>query len=189
MKSISFVLLLFYFLLPISIVAGNSGKQISLQLQKEARKAFELGEVETARVLFKKAKKADKTVELPGWVTDEGSPEKTQSIIAHQLISRKDGARLLFNFQARPDETSRKLLETYLRLYPDEEEIRNQFEHRIKMIGQETDLKPREDNLNKNSAITMRDFKTFILIMLIILLLWQSCALIYEYFFQNRKES
>lgn len=186
MKSISFLLLLFYLLLPVSIFAGNSDKQISLQLQRKARKSYELGDVETARVLFKKAKIADKTVELPGWVTGESSQAKTQSKIAHQLIRKEDGARLIFNYQANPDEPGRKLLEAYLKQYPEATEIRQKFEQQAAIVGHETGLK--KEIHKKDSFITLSDIKIFILITIVLILLWQTTTLIYEFFSQGRGE-
>lgn len=186
MKSKSVVLLLFYFLLPVSIFAGNSDRKISLQLLKEAREANELGDIGTARVLFKKAKLADKRVELPGWVTGESSQAKTQSKIAHQLIRKEDGARLIFNYQANPDEPGRKLLEAYLKQYPEATEIRQKFEQQASLVGHETGLK--KEIHKKDSYITLNDLKIFVLITLVLILIWQTTALVYEFFSQGRGE-
>jgi len=105
-----------------------------MSLLRQERSAHDSGDREKAQNLLLKAKFIWKDLPDPGWSLPSNH-ETGQKRISSSLITRDSGNELLFNFLASPTVQKQRLLEVYLKKYPDETAIQEQYLAKARLAG------------------------------------------------------
>ena len=179
--------LLLFFLVIFTIIpstAKDKKRNMAMSLLNKARAAHESGNREQAQNLLLKAKFIWKDLPDPGWSLSSYH-EDGQKKISSNLITRESGNELLFNFLASPTVQKQRLLEVYLKKYPDETTIQEQYLAKAKLSGLIKEFP--SDQAPQAKATDFFNLKYLALLVVLSLTIWQAAIAIREIRTGNRR--
>lgn len=178
---------LLFFLIVLTIIpstAKDKKRNMAMSLLKQARAAHNSGDHEKAQSLLLKARFIWKDLPNPGW-SMPSYHEAGQKKISSHLITRNSGNELLFNFLASPTVQSQRLLEVYLKKYPDETAIQEQYLAKAKLSGLIKEFP--SDQIQGIEATDFFNLKYLALLVILSLTIWQAAIAIKEIRTGNRR--
>jgi len=156
---------------------------MAMSLLRQARAAHDGGDHEKAQNLLLKAKFIWKDLPDPGWSLSSHN-EAGQKRISSSLITRDSGNELLFNFLASPTVQKQRLLEVYLKKYPDETSIQEQYLAKARLSGLLKDFSPQASQTESSDFLNL---KYLLLLVILSLTIWQAAIAIREIRNGNRR--
>lgn len=154
-----------------------------MSLLRQARAAHDGGDHEKAQNLLLKAKFIWKDLPDPGW-SMSSNHETGQNRISSSLITRDSGNELLFNFLASPTVQKQRLLEVYLKKYPDETAIQEQYLAKARLSGLLKDFSSQTPQTESSDFLNL---KYLLLLVILSLTIWQAAIAIREIRNGNRR--
>ncbi|GAB1355048.1 hypothetical protein MASR1M12_37880 [Erysipelotrichia bacterium] len=179
--------LLLFLLVILTIIpstAKDKKRNMAMSLLRQARAAHDSGDHEKAQNLLLKAKFIWKDLPDPGWSLSSYH-ETGQKKISSSLITRDSGNELLFNFLASPTVQKQRLLEVYLKKYPDETTIQEQYLTKAKLSGLIKEFP--SDQAPRAKAADFFNLKYLALLVILSLTIWQAAIAIREIRTGNRR--
>ncbi len=179
--------LLLFLLVILTIIpstAKDKKRNMAMSLLRQARAAHDGGDHEKAQNLLLKAKFIWKDLPDPGWAMPSYH-EPGQKKISSSLITRDSGNELLFNFLASPTVQKQRLLEVYLKKYPDETTIQEQYLAKAKLSGLMKELP--SDHAPQTEANDFFNLKYLALLIILSLTIWQAAIAIRDVRTSNRR--
>ncbi len=158
--------------------ASNRRKNMALSILRQARTAHASGDHETAQTLLLKARFIWKDLPDPGWSLPSYHNPRPKKISV-DMITRESGNQLLFEFLAHPTSQGKRLLEVYLKKYPDEKAIEEQFLAKGRLVGLIRG-EPAPSQTDNGLVNSVQNAKLFLLIIIVCLALWQTRLAIKE---------
>jgi len=180
------VLLLFLLVIMTIIpsTAKDKKRNMAMSLLRQARAAHDSGDHEKAQNLLLKAKFIWKDLPDPGWSLPSNH-ETGQKKISSNLITRESGNELLFNFLASPTVQKQRLLEVYLKKYPDETSIHEQYLAKARLSGLLKEFS--SDQATQTESTDFLNIKYLALLIILSLTIWQAAIAIREIRTGNRR--
>ncbi len=178
--------LLLFFLVVLTIIpstAKDKKRNMAISLLRQARAAHDTGDHEKAQNLLLKAKFIWKDLPDPGWSLPSYH-EPGQKRVASNLITRDSGNELLFNFLASPTVQRQRLLEVYLKKYPDETSIQEQYLAKARLSGLIKEVTVKADQTGSSDFLNL---KYLLLLVIVALSIWQAAIAIREFRTGNRR--
>lgn len=179
--------LLLFLLVILTIIpstAKDKKRNMAMSLLRQARAAHESGNHEKAQNLLLKAKFIWKDLPDPGWSLPSYH-EEGQKKISSVLVTRELGNKLLFNFIASPTVQRQRLLEVYIKKYPDEKAIQEQYMAKARLSGLIKESP--SDQIPQDKSPDFFNLKYLALLLIISLTIWQTAIFIREIRTGNRR--
>lgn len=178
MESKSVMLLLFLMFLPITALPGTKIQKAAMQENKKFNKN---GRNETAESVPATAELVARLLQRKIQQSQPADQIPVRPQIATDLLTREQGAGLLFNYLASPTESGQILLESYLQKFPDAHEIREKFSGKAIAVGH-LKLPVATGSVTKRprTGMNWKVVKTVVAILVILLIVWQAIELAFD---------